>query len=460
MLVTPKRHPSLITFKTALDENMDIIAVDIDCLLDAGAFQSLSGVVLERAIFICTGAYNIPNVRVRGRNLKTHHVPSGAFRGFGGPQSLFAADMNMDFIAGKIGIAPADLKRKYLFRQGDHSVTGGLFRDDIKFDEMFSVIDEASGYTEKHLKYEAERAVRKTDDLSSPDRGIGISFAAHGGAFTGSGEQDLIKSVVKLRAEPAADKDFSHFIRILVSNVEMGQGASITLRKIVAETAGLPLEAVIYTMPDTDVVPDSGPTVASRTIMIVGKLLQDAAEDLRIQIENGRSELTVEKKYVHPEEFVWDEETFSGDAYPAYSWSINVVEVEIDPLTYEIKIIGSWGVYDIGTPIDIRIAEGQMQGGTAQSLAYSTIELMEITNGRPAQASFTDYTIPTCLDLPDTECFFVDNPYRYGPFGAKAAGELPNEGPHAAVASAVSQAVGRLVTEIPITPEKLEAASK
>ncbi|MBI9109098.1 MAG: xanthine dehydrogenase family protein [Spirochaetales bacterium] len=454
MLITPKRHPSLIRIRTAVDQSGRISAMDIDCRLDAGAYESLSGVVLERAIFICTGAHNIENIRVRGRSMKTNHVPSGAFRGFGGPQALFAAEMNMYYAALELGVKPVDLKRRYQYRQGDRSVTGGTFRDDIKLDQMFDIIERASDYSRKYKEYERP---------SSPGerrRGIGISYAAHGGAFTGSGEQEIIKSLVRLKAEPAENEDFKHFIRILVSNVEMGQGASTTLRKIVAETMGLPLEAVIYTVPDTDVVPDSGPTVASRTIMIVGKLLQDAAEELKKNIDSGSPVLTAEKRYVHPEEFEWDEETFKGDAYPAYSWSINVVEVEVDPITFEVSITGSWGVYDVGTAIDLRILKGQMQGGTAQSLAYSTIERMEMSGGRPAQASFTDYTIPTTLDFPDTECFFIDNPYRYGPFGAKAAGELPNEGPAGAVAAAVSQAVGRIITEIPVTPEMLEAASR
>jgi CO/xanthine dehydrogenase Mo-binding subunit len=240
----------------------------------------------------------------------------------------------------------------------------------------------------------------------------------------------------------------------------MGQGASTALRKIVAETMEIPLEAVIFTAPDTDCVPDSGPTVASRTVMIVGKLLKDAAEELAEKTGSGDINCSVEKRYIHPEEFIWDEASFSGDAYPAYSWAVNVVEVEIDPLSFEVKITGSWGVFDVGTPIDLRLVEGQMQGGTSQALAYATIENMEMLNGRPAQASFTDYTIPTTLDFPDTACFFVDNPYRYGPYGAKSAGELPNEGPAGAVAAAVSQAVGKLVAEIPITPEKLEAMSK
>ncbi len=450
MLLTPKRHPSLIEIKTAVDPRGNIRAMDIDCRLDAGAYQTLSGVVLERAVFICTGAYNIENVRVRGRTMKTNHVPSGAFRGFGGPQALFAAEMNMDFIAEKLKTPPLNLKKKYLYKQGDYSVTNGLFRDEVKLDEMIKKIEILSDYSYKWKKYNSDKS----------NRGIGISFAAHGGGFTGSGEQDIIKGIVRLSACLCGNKEEQ--IRILVSNVEMGQGASMTLRKIAAQAMELPLESVIYETPDTDIVPDSGPTVASRTIMVVGKLLKDAASELKAKLDAGNKPekdlpVTVTKQYVHPEEFKWDEKTFNGDAYPGYSWSVNVVEVELDPVTYAIEVTGSWAVYDVGTPIDIKILKGQMQGGTTQSLAYSGIEVMEISNGKPAQASFTDYIIPTALDFPDTVCEFVDNPYKYGPFGAKAAGELPNEGPAAAFASAVSQAAGRLITEIPITPEKLEA---
>lgn len=453
MQLTPKRHPSLIDIQTAVNKDGQITAMDIDCRIDAGAYQSLSGVVLERAIFICTGAYNIKNVNVRGRTMKTNHIPSGAFRGFGGPQAHFAVDMNMQYLAEELGIPPLELRKRYLYKQGDHSVTNGTFRDEIKFDEMIERIEEASGYSRKWAEY-------SSGSITGPCRGIGISFAAHGGAFTGSGEQDIIKSLVRLSAEKSESEDY--IVRVLVSSVEMGQGASVTLRKIVAETMNLSLGRVVFNRPDTDEVPDSGPTVASRTVMIVGKLLYNAAEELLDKISSGHfpesgKPIEVEKRYIHPEEFEWDESTFTGDAYSVYSWSINVIEVEVDPLTYEIRVMGSWAVYDVGTPIDLNILKGQMQGGTAQSLGYSGLEKMEMINGKPAQASFTDYTIPTTLDFPDLQCQFIDNPYRYGPFGAKAAGELPNIGPAAAFAAAASQATGTIITEIPVTPEKLEA---
>ena len=449
MMLTPKRHPSLIRIKTALDPDNNITAMDIDCLLDAGAYQSLSGVVLERAVFISTGAYNIENIRIRGRTMMTNHVPSGAFRGFGGPQALFAAERNIDFIAGETGLSPSEIRKRYMYRRGDRSVTGGLFRDDIKLDEMLEIIEKASDYSSKFRRYEKIRFEGSSGP--APLRGIGLSIAAHGGGFTGNGEQELIKGKVRIVSG-------SGRVTISVSNVEMGQGASLTLRKIVAERLKIPVDRVYYSVPDTFSVPDSGPTVASRTIMIVGKLLLDSSDELLPHLDADLQAVhNVERCYVHPNEFQWDEKTFSGDAYPGYSWAVNVVEVEIDPLSYETRVTGSWAVYDVGTPIDYLVLLGQMQGGTAQALGWVFTEKMNAAAGAVSNASFTDYTIPTSLDLPDTECFFIDNPYRYGPFGAKAAGELPNEGPAGAAAAAISQAIGKQIYEIPITPEKLEA---
>ncbi|WP_035275783.1 xanthine dehydrogenase family protein molybdopterin-binding subunit [Desulfogranum japonicum] len=454
MLLTPKRHPSRITIRTAIGKSGRITAMDIDCQLDAGAYETLSRVVLERAMFICTGAYTIANVKVRGRTMKTNHVPSGAFRGFGGPQAHFAAEMNMSFLADKLGLPPLALKQQYLTRQGDLSITSGTYRYPTLFEAMLARVEEASGYSEKWQKY--ARGV-----VSSCKRGIGISFAAHGGAFTGNGEQELIKSLVRLSAEYAdLTSTIPYMVRIMASSVDMGQGTTMALKKIVAQTMELPVEHVLFTPPDTARVPDSGPTVASRTVMIVGNLLQKAAVELRTILDSGQlptkeEPLIVEQRYMHPEELTWDEPSFYGDAYPAYSWSVNVVEVEIDPITSAIKIIGSWAAYDVGVPIDNAMLQGQMQGGVAQALGYATLEQMQMIDGKPAQHSLTDYIIPTIYDVPELECFFVKNPYKHGPFGAKGAGELPHIGPAPALAEAVSQATGKLITKIPITPEQL-----
>ena len=226
------------------------------------------------------------------------------------------------------------------------------------------------------------------------------------------------------------------------------------MRKIVAETLALPIENVIYEKVDTGLIPDSGPTVASRTTMIVGGLLRDTALEMKKRW-NESEHLELSKRYEHPKYLSWDDEHFHGDAYPVHSWGANVAEVEIDPVTYELTINKLYAVYDVGVPIDERALIGQMEGGIAQGIGWATIEVMESQNGKLTQKNLTDYKIPTSMDVPEMECDFVLNPYEFGPFGAKCAGELSFVGSPPAVAEAVANALGKPINHLPITPEGL-----
>jgi len=437
---TTKRHPSIIRLKTALDDHKKIIATDVNIKMDGGAYSGLSNVVLQRAMFAATGVYNIPNVRVRGRAFATNNVPSGALRGFGGPQAFFAIEMNMHALADHMSEDPLDFKIKHMLKKGDHTVTGGVLRQDVKLAEMTDMVLGMSDYRKKYDEFS------KTDDRVL--RGIGLSLFYHGCAFTGSGEKDIIKAEVKLKKREDGK------VLILIANVEMGQGDQTTLGKIVARTLCIPVDDVIYENPDTDVVPDSGPTVASRTVMIVGFLLDKAAQELKAEWEKA-PEVEVHKVYEQPGYIRWDQETFEGDAYPVYSWGTNVVEVEVDPVTCEIKVKGIWGVYDVGTAIDERIIQGQIEGGISQGLGYATIEVMNSKDGKILQDSITDYIIPCSMDFPGIESKLIDSYYEYGPYGAKCAGELPFIGAAPALASAVQKALNVQIKRIPVTPEYL-----
>jgi CO/xanthine dehydrogenase Mo-binding subunit len=438
---TTKRHPSVIGIRTALGGNREITAMEIDITLDGGAYCGLSSVVLQRAMFAATGVYNIRDVLVRGKALATNNVPSGAFRGFGGPQAIFGIEMHMDALASHLGKDPLAWKQKHILKEGDLTVTGGKINEEVKLPEIIGHITRMSDYGKKRagLKKNGVRALR----------GIGTSLFLHGCAFTGSGEKDKIKAKVRLK------RDTEGRVEILVSNVEMGQGAGTTLRKIVSTTLGLPIHNIIYDNPDTDRVPDSGPTVASRTVMIVGELLRKAARRLE---KPGEDEVLVE--YEQPPHIEWDQELFQGDAYPVYSWGANAVEVEVDPDTYEIKVTGVWGAYDVGTPIDEMIVRGQIEGGISQGLGYATIEVMQSSGGKLKQGTLTDYILPTSMDFPDAESMLIENYYEYGPFGAKCAGELPFIGVAPALASAVGHALGISVGQVPVTPEYLMEAAE
>lgn len=433
MLVTTKRHPAKIVFEAAI-ENNKIYGLRAKVGIDGGATIGLSGVVLSRALIACTGAYTIDHLDISGDVYRTNTVPNGAFRGFGAPQMVFAVEMFVEHVAKDLGLDPLDFRLKMLAQQGDLTSTMGSFRDPILLPEMIGKALSISDYRQKADQYLIDNSFR----------GVGMSVFFHGCGFTGSGEKNIIKAKVRL-------KKVKEIVEILVAAVDMGQGVKTTFRKLVANALNIPIERVVFNNPDTDYVPDSGPTVASRTMMIVGGLLARACEDLILRMNEDL--VVIEKGYEQPEYIKFDETTFTGDAYPAYSWGVNIVEVEIDKVTYQVSIKKTWSMYDVGKAIDERIVIGQSDGGLAQGLAYGYLEVMNHNQGKIMQKNMTDYIIPTAMDMPPMETHLYENPYAYGPFGAKGVGELSLIGGAPAIAKAIEMAIKRRLFKIPITPE-------
>jgi CO/xanthine dehydrogenase Mo-binding subunit len=438
MLVTTKRHPSKIKLKAAISKSNIIEAIEAHVSLDGGAYIGLSGVVLSRAMLAVTSAYQIANLKVSGDVYLTHTVPNGAFRGFGAPQMIFAIEMFIHHIAKHLKIDIHSFRLRHLAKQGDLTSTSGIFRDPIIMSQMIEKATAMSNYHQKAKDYQSEDVFK----------GIGMSWFLHGCGFTGSGEAEHIKAKVKLK------KDEKDQVYILVAAVDMGQGAKTTLSKVVAHTLDIPMEQVTFDDPDTDHVPDSGPTVASRTAMIVGGLLARAAKQLKDKWQPNEVQEIVEQ-YQQPDYITWDEQKLHGDAYPAYSWGVNIVEVEVSKITYQVDVKHIWSVYDVGRALDERIILGQADGGIAQGVAYGYLEVMRHEKGLLKQKNMTDYIIPTAIDMAKTETFIYDNPYALGPYGAKGAGELTLVGGAPAVALAIEMAIGKKITKIPATPEYL-----
>ncbi|NAS18322.1 molybdopterin-dependent oxidoreductase [Clostridium butyricum] len=447
MSSTTKRHPAFLKYKTALDKENNIIGIDIDIILNGGAYSSLSSVVLQRSLICATGVYNIPNLKVHGKVVKTNTVPNGAFRGFGGPQSIFAIETHMNHIAKKIKVNPLEFKKKHFVKRGDDTATGGNFFYDVKLEEMVNKVENMCDFSKKYIKNE----INNKNNKEIIKKGIGMSIFLHGCGFTGSGERDFIKAVVKL-LKHKDDK-----VEILVANTDMGQGLQTTLRKIVAQVLGINYDEIIYNNPDTDRVPDSGPTAASRSVMVVGKLLERAAKKLKVQWIDKKEQIIIES-YKHPDLIPWDEKNFCGDAYPSYSWGVNVVEVEVNTLTGVTDVKGIYSAFDVGKEIDKTIMEGQVQGGVIQGLGYGSCEKMECSDGVLKQHSITDYIIPTAKDVVNIKNVFIDNPCELGPFGAKGAGELTLVGTAPAYVDAVENAVEVKINKIPATPEYIMEA--
>lgn len=440
MECTTKRHPAKITIQTALSSEGKILGMDIEITLDGGAYEGISSVVLQRALIAATGVYRIDNLKVHGRVMVTNTVPTGAFRGFGAPQSFYAIESHMSHLANRFKMEALEYKKLHMVKTGDETSTSGVFRDIVMLPEMLEKIEELSDYSKKRESYlNQEGRYRK---------GIGLSMFFHGCGFTGSMEKDYLKSIVHLK------KYSDERVEILVSNTDMGQGLKTTLSKIVSYVLEIPLNQVIITNPDTDRVPNSGPTVASRSLMIVGKILERAAKRLKEEWEPGIEQL-IEEHYIHGDMIPWDMSTFSGDAYPTYSWGINVVEVLVDTLLATSKLIGVYSVFDIGTAIDTVIIQGQIEGGMLQGIGYGSMEKMESVGGKIMQASITDYIIPTANDTVNFNTYLIENPYKNGPFGAKGAGELTLIGGAPAYTAAIEHAVLREFHQIPLTPEQI-----
>jgi CO/xanthine dehydrogenase Mo-binding subunit len=436
MLVTTKRHPSEIIIEGAIDNSNKLVGLKVNVALDGGAYIGLSKVVLSRAMIAVTSAYTVDNLDVSGSVYITNTVPTGAFRGFGAPQMIFAIDMFINHVAKDLNVDPFIYRLNHLAKQGDSTSTNGIFRDPILMKDMIAKGVEISKYHDKINQYNKPGIYK----------GIGMSLFLHGCGFTGDGESTHINSRVKLI------KDEKDIVYVYVAAVDMGQGSNTTLKRIVAKTLNIPNEQVVFDYPDTDFVPDSGPTVASRTIMIVGGLLAKAAHRLKKEWIKGKH-IEIIENYEQPSFIEWNEETMCGDAYPAYSWGVNIVEVEVSPITYQVTIKGIWSVYDIGTAIDERIVIGQADGGIAQGIAYGYLEVMEHKGGKIQQKNLTDYIIPTSVDMGPSQTYLFENPFKFGPFGAKGVGELSLVGGAPAVALAIENAIGRKINKIPVTPE-------
>jgi CO/xanthine dehydrogenase Mo-binding subunit len=464
MVATTKRHPSRTRHRTAVTREGRLLAMDIDFTIDGGAYETLSPVVLSRGTIHAAGPYQCPNVRVRSRAVATNAPPHGAFRGFGAPQSVFALERHLDRAAGAVGIPPEELRRRNFIREGQTLAFGQVVREKVDMHQLLDRALELSGYREKQSCFQVE------NPRGPIKRGIGFASFLHGAGFTGSGEEYLASEAL-IRVTRDGN------VRVLAGSTEMGQGTNTVFAQIAGEALALDCEQIEILQPDTSLVPNSGPTVASRTTMIVGKLVETAALTIKkLLMESGflkagynAAEFTsacrryLDKfgaleslvKYQHPKDLHWDDVTYQGDAYGAYAWAVYVAEVSVDTRTAEVRVEDFVAVQEVGKVINPVLAAGQIEGGVAQGIGFALYENVVWQEGRMVNGQMTNYIMPTSMDVPPIRVFFEEIPYGTGPAGAKGIGELPLDGTAPAIANAIANATGVDIREIPITPEKL-----
>ncbi len=474
---TTKRHPARTRIRTGVRRDGTLTAIVMDVVMDGGAYVTLSPVVLSRGAIHAAGPYRCPSVSIRARTVATNTPPNGAFRGFGAPQTQFATECQMDRIAGRLGMDPAELRRVNAYRVGDLTPTGQVLRESVGALEVLSRTVKRADYEKKRTRYARENAAAEAAERAGRTgpggrrlrRGIGLSLVYHGAGFTGSGE-------VKLASVAALDLTREGRPRILAASTEIGQGTTTMFSQLVAAQLRVPPEFVRVETPDTGLVPDSGPTVASRTCMIVGGLLASCARGMRERLElfierplDGagdfgrvarrflaeRGPLRIERRYEKPPEIEWDENRYQGDAYGVFSYACCAVEAEVDLDTCETRVLRVTTAQDVGKAIHPVLVAGQIDGGTLHGLGYALLEEVRWKDGRVWNHQLTNYIIPTSADAPRIDVEIVEVPYSRGPFGAKGVGELPMDAPAPAVVAAIAHATGVRVNEIPVTPERL-----
>ena len=331
-----------------------------------------------------------------------------------------------------------------------------------------------------------ERQRRQAAD-GEPRPGLGLSLYFHGAGFTGNGERTLNSRV---KAQLLDDGR----VEILTAAVDMGQGCVVLFPMLACEASGLATEDVVFAEVDTAAVPDSGPSVASRTSMIVGSEVARVAQDLCEQVmqwwidarglsasprlESGvvkvgdeshpfreiareylreHGSLEIERRHEPPDWQVFDEQTYQGVAYPTYAWGADVVEVEVDPDTLEVRPQTATAVCEVGRVLHPTLCRGQIEGGTLQALGWALMEEIQLEKGRYLNDRLATYIIPTFKDSPKIEVRLLERPWKGGLVGAKGVGELPMDGGAPAAAAAVENAIGIVVDAIPATPERLFA---
>ena len=484
MVATTKRHPSRTRHKTAVSKDGKLLAMDIEFIIDGGAYCTLSPVVLSRGTIHAAGPYYCPNVRIRSSAVATSVPPHGAFRGFGAPQSIFALERQLDKVAKALGLTPDEFRRRNFVKEGETTATSQLIREKVDMDQLLDRAFELSGYHEKRQRFarenqEPEAGTGRGPRAGSPRgvlegrrirKGIGFASFMHGAGFTGSGEVYLA-SVVGAEATAAGR------VRILAASTEIGQGTNTIFSQIAAEALGVDESLIEVAQPDTKDVPNSGPTVASRTCMVVGKLVESAVLGLKqtligsgllsegygsAQFEaacrnyvKSLGPLKAFSRYQPPPNVQWDDEKYQGDAYGTYAWAVYVAEVSVDALTYEAQVEDFVAVQEVGRVINPVLAAGQIEGGVAQAIGFTLFENVVWKDGRMANGQMTNYIMPTAADIPPIRVYFEENPYAYGPGGAKGIGELPMDGAAPAILSAIENATGVSFSQVPLMPEAM-----
>lgn len=476
-----KRFPARIKYKSGADKEGRITAIDVDITLECGAFANRAPFWLWRQTAHAAGPYEVHNASIDGRAVYTNKVFGGSFRGFGDVALHFAAESQVDRLAGELGMDPVELRLRNVLKPGSRTTCDQLLDHSVGIEECLTRVAEASRWRSREKKRYGSKVT-----------GFGVSCAYHGISTSRSTPDWSAASLI-------LNQDGSMTYRTGIC--ELGQGAPIGHAKIVAEITGAPMESIRIELPDTDSTPNAKPTHGSRGLMLGGTAAADAAIKLRermvtvaadmlgcpedeVDLRNGKAsrrgepgetisfpELAEEVYnrgvspaaygfYASPKRY-FDPETGLGVNYSVYTFAASVVEVEVDTETGLCEVVKVWPAMDVGKAIDPLVIEGQIHGAVSQGIGFTIMEHLKLKDGVVLTPGFKDYVVPSALDAPEiAPIIIVEEPYHHSVFGAKGVGEPAIISVVPAIANAIYDAVGVRLNKLPATAEMLHASMR
>lgn len=449
-----KRHPFIIQARWGATQDGKLTAIQMDLLGDAGAYASSSRAVQNNATVMCTGPYECENIHVDSRAVYTNNVPCGAFRGFGSVQAEFAAEMQMNRLAEKLGMDPVEFRMRNLFRDGSIQATNAPLPQPVGAVTVLEAVARAAGWTDAQGSWNraaTDIATRVRAPNSTIRNGLGIACGYKNIGYSfGFAEKATVTLELHGRSEIEE-------VVVRAGASDVGQGVHTVLAQFVADQLEVPLDRLRLVTDDTAVAPEAGSCSASRLTFMLGNAAIGAAQRAKKRwLETDDDPVIVSYEYRARETTPLDEETGASDPCITYGYAAQAVEVEVDVETGQLHVVRVISAHDVGHAINPQQVEGQIEGGVAQGQGYATIENFIVEDGEIVTPDLTTYLIPTVLDVPDeTQSLILEDEDPQGPLGARGIGEMAMLPIGPAIVAAVHDATGVWFDELPLTPERI-----
>lgn len=445
-----KRHAYVIRSKWGATKEGKIIAAQNEIVADGGAYIYTSTKVLGNATLMVTGPYDIPNVNVDSYAVYTNNIPGGAFRGFGGPQGAFAAELQVSKLAEKLGLDPVEIRMRNLFVEGSELSVGSPLPKGVSIRMVVEECAKKAGWvlSKNGWVFSKSEAVNRAGD--NLRRGMGFACAYKNVGFS-FGAPEQCQATIELFGKAEIEKAVLYH-----AGAEVGQGSHTVFTQMAAQALGVPIERVHLVSSDTSVTGNSGSVSASRMTFMAGNAIIGAAKEALKNWENEERPARAHYQYLPPRTTPYDPENGKCEPNFAYGYVAEAIDVEVDVETGEIRLLNVICADDVGQAINPQLVQGQVEGAVVQAAGYSLLENFIQKDGQTLTKAFSTYLIPTVLDIPgNVDSIILESADSIGPWGARGMGEMPYLPFAPAVVAAVKSATGFWFDDFPLLPEKV-----